>query len=577
MIRQNLWSAVAMLGFLMVACGGDPAQNGNNNDNENHNAVCGDGTVDSGEECDDGALNSDSDPDACRSDCRGAYCGDGVIDPGESEVCDDGGVAAGDGCDGACQEETGWDCSSGTCEEICGDDLAVGNETCDGPDLRGEDCISVGQAAGVLACSTQCEWNFSNCVGGYVCGDGTEDPGEGCDDGNTTACDGCSSTCQPEVCGDLVQECAEVCDDGNTVSGDGCSADCLSTEACGNGIVDPAAGEACDDTVQTATCDADCTLPVCGDGEHNAGAGEVCDDGNTVDGDLCSADCQAITCPSTSSCVEDPPGSWQGPVILHDGVQGDPFPTCPVSYPTAEQDLNAGLRALGDCACECAPASGMACGNVLIDQAPFGSCTGAWNPLAPLPPGVCTDVTVSPSSPWFEFTAPATSGGNCAPGILDSLLSPVWQDQSRICGGATVTAAGCQTGELCAPDPGAGIPFGSQLCIYAGGDSLCPGGSTYSERSVYYSAIQNSRSCGPCTCGTPVGSCEGYVSFRTPCSEPAQLIGSVTHGQCTQINTSDTAVGAVYNASPTASCLPSAGSIQGAATGTGAVTVCCQP
>src|SRR5262249_46272119 len=40
---------------------------------------------------------------------------------------------------------------------------------------------------------------------------------------------------------------AEMCDDGNVNAGDGCSADCRSTETCGNGIVDPIAGEVCDD------------------------------------------------------------------------------------------------------------------------------------------------------------------------------------------------------------------------------------------------------------------------------------------------------------------------------------------
>ena len=39
-------------------------------------------------------------------------------------------------------------------------------------------------------------------------------------------------------------------------------------------------------------CRADCTVPVCGDGKFDAG--EVCDDGNTTDGDGCSADCRRL-------------------------------------------------------------------------------------------------------------------------------------------------------------------------------------------------------------------------------------------------------------------------------------------
>lgn len=59
--------------------------------------------------------------------------------------------------------------------------------------------------------------------------------------------------------------------------------------SCGDGVVD--AGEECDTAGPSATCDADCTTPACGDGERNAAAGEGCDDGNTADGDFCSAAC----------------------------------------------------------------------------------------------------------------------------------------------------------------------------------------------------------------------------------------------------------------------------------------------
>lgn len=44
------------------------------------NPGCGDGTIDPGEECDDGALNSDTTPDACRTNCQLPSCGDGVED-----------------------------------------------------------------------------------------------------------------------------------------------------------------------------------------------------------------------------------------------------------------------------------------------------------------------------------------------------------------------------------------------------------------------------------------------------------------------------------------------------------------
>ena len=49
---------------------------------------CGNGSIEVPEMCDDGLDNSDTEPDACRTDCSQARCGDGVTD--SDEMCDDG-------------------------------------------------------------------------------------------------------------------------------------------------------------------------------------------------------------------------------------------------------------------------------------------------------------------------------------------------------------------------------------------------------------------------------------------------------------------------------------------------------
>lgn len=56
---------------------------------------CGDGEVDASldEECDDGALNSNTQSNACREDCSRPACGDGVLDAGEE--CDTEGLTSG--------------------------------------------------------------------------------------------------------------------------------------------------------------------------------------------------------------------------------------------------------------------------------------------------------------------------------------------------------------------------------------------------------------------------------------------------------------------------------------------------
>jgi len=175
--------------------------------------VCGDGNVDTGEECDDGANNSNITADACRANCTEAKCGDGVVDSDEE-------------CDGGTDCEADCTVKVPATGPVCGDGLVAKNEECDDGNQENAD-----------ACLNTCT-NAS-------CGDGvlrTEYPEkmrikkEQCDDGNKVDGDGCSATCQLEVdlgdetskvvCGDGTVGGNEECDDGNTTTGDGCDASC---------------------------------------------------------------------------------------------------------------------------------------------------------------------------------------------------------------------------------------------------------------------------------------------------------------------------------------------------------------
>ena len=64
---------------------------------------CGDGSLDEGEECDDG---NNEDGDGCSALCIIEYCGDGIVN-GFLEECDDGNNEDGDGCSADCQVEEG--------------------------------------------------------------------------------------------------------------------------------------------------------------------------------------------------------------------------------------------------------------------------------------------------------------------------------------------------------------------------------------------------------------------------------------------------------------------------------------
>ncbi len=97
----------------------------------------------------------------------------------------------------------------------------------------------------------------------------------------------CGPDCAAPVCGDGNLDPGEECDDGNNTDGDGCDADCAIEPFCGDGSInDP--DETCDPPGDHG-CRDDCTF--CGDGLVQPDAGEECDDGNRQNGDGCSSTC----------------------------------------------------------------------------------------------------------------------------------------------------------------------------------------------------------------------------------------------------------------------------------------------
>jgi cysteine-rich repeat protein len=129
---------------------------------------CGDGAVNQASEtCDPPGQPGGSNGNLCRSDCT--VCGDGLVQTGED--CDDGNGVDDDGCDNDC-----------TVSPFCGDGVVDAG--------RGETCDPPGQPSGQ---PNECR---SDCT---FCGDGVLDASEECDDGNNTAGDGCSAECTNEL------------------------------------------------------------------------------------------------------------------------------------------------------------------------------------------------------------------------------------------------------------------------------------------------------------------------------------------------------------------------------------------
>lgn len=270
-----------------------------------------------------------------------ATCGDGFVnDP--SEVCDDGNLATGDGCNAACLLEVGEtcsldaDCASNRCNMLAAPPVCAPPFGCGNGDLEAGEACDDGNNSNGDGCTASCTIEDGNpcnadaeCASGICdltearplcepagsCGNGVNEVFEACDDGNEMGGDGCSrvclletgepctndadcdtevcdgmesNTCEPaNTCGNGALEGDELCDDGNVVTGDGCDAQCL---------LEIGAGP-CTDGSQCASgvCNTMAETPVCaiaiGCGNGVLNEDESCDDGNLTHGDGCSQFC----------------------------------------------------------------------------------------------------------------------------------------------------------------------------------------------------------------------------------------------------------------------------------------------
>lgn len=249
---------------------------------QSYTAICGDDAdgdgsdLDPGEDCDDGDATSG---DGCSSTCLNegtagtGLCGNDTLDSGEE--CDDGNTVSRDGCSSGCLNE-----GSAGGQTTCGDGVVTHLDTRNSGTTvstwaGGEDCdYASSNPDESIGCTRACVHEGSVAVSGIVgvCGDTqVDDPAEQCDDGGTTALDGCSATCLFEgsqactatltsgCCGNGTTESSayESCDDGNTTNNDGCSAVCLLEGSDASRATPSWCGDAISDDSEYALCEID--------------------------------------------------------------------------------------------------------------------------------------------------------------------------------------------------------------------------------------------------------------------------------------------------------------------------------
>lgn len=301
-------------------------------------ALCGDGRVMGDEQCDDA---NDSNDDECLNDCTLA-CGDGVVNA--VEICDTGIPAGMPGaCPGSCDDSDACTtdvlantgclaeciytditgnldgdgcCPDGSnanldndCMPVCGNGAVEDGEACDTAITAGDPggCPVRADCEDLAACTADILQEAGTCQATCTNADITMPMnGDGCCPVGANI--GNDNDCSP-ACGDGVLSAGETCDTA-ILAGmpDACptAADCMDADACtldiltGDGTCtaactnqpitqpDDMVSDGCCPPTGTANNDLDCN-PMCGN--LIVEAGESCDDGNTINGDGCSATC----------------------------------------------------------------------------------------------------------------------------------------------------------------------------------------------------------------------------------------------------------------------------------------------
>jgi len=255
-------------------------------------SVCGNGAVEGAEYCDGLDLGGQT--------CETLNLGPGVL-----------------GCLSDCTYDTAGCANSA----VCGNGVVEGPEECDGFNLNGQTCATLGQGfnGGELACDTAiCVYDTAACTEGAVCGNGIRESAEQCDGDDLAGIScvtlgyaggnlACTATCTHDTSG--CTQTAENCTNGVDDDGDGAidcnDLDCSSHVACGgspenctNGVDDDQDGYTdCDDQ---ADCASD---PSC-----QTTTGEICDNGIDDDG-MWGCDCMDLMCALGFQCLFLTPAS----------------------------------------------------------------------------------------------------------------------------------------------------------------------------------------------------------------------------------------------------------------------------
>lgn len=304
----------------------------------------------------------------------------------------------------------------------------------------------------------------------------------------------------------------------------------------------------------------------------------------------------APICPTTThQCVaEAPSDQWSGPVARTSSMAPNAPATCGDNYSVEAWHVFGDLVANGTCSCSCTgDASGTSCTDAVLrgyfaelgGEAPCSApVSGATVSLPATSLGASCNTTplasISSIRDVRVTLGQVANPGSCdeVPQVTNSIVSAEFALEDRYCGVATAIEATCDGVTTCVPQVDSG--FASELCIYQVGEHTCDESAVYTERFVRFQDSSDERSCGACACDAPAAgsSCGGFVRMgqRLPIGGRFTCNGTFNTGSCGTDPWVTPDDGAQYVVLSSFSCSASGGGVIGAASGTNAVTFCCQ-
>ena len=206
-------------------------------------------------------------------------------------------------------------------------------------------------------------------------------------------------------------------------------------------------------------------------------------------------------------CVQSPPEGWFGPIVRFDNDGTQTAPACGGGWPDAAFTLLGGYVDPGPAqcgACTCGVDVAALCS--VAGYRTEGSETCEFDDAFQLADvDTCYEHALAEGSLWlWAFTDNAPI---CHADFTSEIPEATWMLEVTGCRGAEPDEACDDAGRQCVPEVPEG--FTNNVCIFANGDLDCPSGD-YTEKTVLYSSVEDTRTCGQCMCGEPpAGGCTG--------------------------------------------------------------------